>query len=166
MTQKEADSKYMQMAHIWATSSKAIRRKVGALMVKDRTIISDGYNGTPSGFPNWCEDYVSDGVVIRARSQAEFDRAVRNGNILKTKDEVLHAEANAITKVAKSTHSSDGATMYCTDAPCIHCAKMMVQAGIVRLVYDRDYHDTSGLDLLKEAGIEIVKFENSESNGE
>lgn len=166
MTQKEADSKYMQMAHIWATSSKAIRRKVGALMVKDRTIISDGYNGTPSGFPNWCEDYVSDGVVIRARSQAEFDRAVRNGNVLKTKDEVLHAEANAITKVAKSTHSSDGATMYCTDAPCIHCAKMMVQAGIVRLVYDRDYHDTSGLDLLKEAGIEIVKFENTESNGE
>lgn len=123
------------MATVWAKNSYCVRRKVGALIVKNRMIISDGYNGTPAGFENVCED--------------------ENGI---TKPYVLHAEANAITKVAKSGNSSDGATLYVTDAPCVECAKLIIQAGIKRVVYSKDYRITDGLDLLKRASIEVCKL--------
>ena len=129
------DDKYIAMAQIWAENSYCRRRKVGALLVKDKMIISDGYNGTPSGFENICED--------------------ENGI---TKPYVLHAEANAITKVAKSGNSSDGATLYVTDAPCVECAKLIIQAGIKRVVYKIEYSVRDGLDLLERAGIEIRKY--------
>lgn len=124
------------MARLWAENSYCTRRKVGALIVKDRMIISDGYNGTPSGFENVCED--ENGV---------------------TKPYVLHAEANAITKVAKSSNSSLGATLYVTASPCIECAKLIIQAGIRRVVYSEDYRSSDGLDLLRRAGIEVDKSE-------
>lgn len=130
------DRKYMEMAAIWAQNSYCKRRKVGALLVKENMIISDGYNGTPSGFENICED--ENGV---------------------TKPYVLHAEANAITKVAKSGNSSKGATLYVTAAPCVECAKLIIQAGIKRVVYKDDYRLTDGRDLLARAGIEIEKID-------
>lgn len=139
MNKRQADMSYLKMAHLWAENSTARKLHVGALIVKDNMIISDGYNGTPSGFDNNCEIELEDGT-------------------LKTKEEVLHAEANAITKVAKSTHSCDGATLYCTDSPCIQCAKLIIQAGIRRLVYNREYHHKEGLELLKKAGIEIERI--------
>ena len=123
------------MARIWADNSYCERRKVGALLVKDKMIISDGYNGTPSGFENVCED--------------------ESG---KTKPYVLHAEANAITKVAKSNNSSEGATLYVTSSPCLECAKLIIQAGITRVVYNDDYRIAEGIDLLKRAKIEIIKL--------
>lgn len=129
------DHSYIEMAHVWAKNSYCERRQVGALIVKDRMIISDGYNGTPSGFENVCED--EDG---------------------KTKPYVLHAEANAITKVAKSNNSSDGATLYITDSPCVECAKLIIQAGIVRVVFDRKYRITDGLDLLERAGVLVEEL--------
>ena len=125
------DDKYMDMAAIWATNSYCKRRQVGALLVKDRMIISDGYNGTPSGFENVCEE---NGV---------------------TKPYVLHAEANAITKIARSGNNSDGSTLYVTDSPCIECAKLIIQAGIKRVIYSREYRLTDGVDLLRRAGIEV-----------
>jgi len=131
--QTALDKRYMRMALIWAENSYCKRRQVGALMVKDHRIISDGYNGTPSGFENVCED-------------EDF----------KTKPYVLHAEANAITKVARSHNSSDGATIYVTASPCIECAKLIIQAGIRRVVYAEAYHADDGLRLLERAGIEIV----------
>ena len=121
------------MARIWAENSYCRRRQVGALIVKDKMIISDGYNGTPSGFDNVCED--SDGVTFPY---------------------VLHAEANAITKVARSNNSSDGATLYVTAAPCIECAKLIIQAGIRRVVFSEYYRISDGLDLLAKAGVECV----------
>lgn len=127
------DKRYLKMARIWATNSYCIRRQVGALLVKEKMIISDGYNGTPSGFENECEDEV--GV---------------------TKPYVLHAEANAITKVAKSNNSSEGSTLYITTSPCMECSKLIIQAGITRVVYEDQYRITDGLDLLKRAGIELV----------
>ena len=130
------DHSYLEMAQIWAQNSYCKRRKVGALLVKDRMIISDGYNGTPSGFENVCED--ENGV---------------------TKPYVLHAEANAITKVAKSHNSSDGATLYITDSPCMECAKLIIQAGIRRVVYAREYRIVDGVGLLRRAGIEVEKIE-------
>ena len=129
------DSKYIQMAKIWATNSRCKRRQVGALLVKDRMIISDGYNGTPSGFENECEE---DGV---------------------TKPYVLHAEANAISKVAKSGNSSEGATLYVTASPCMECSKLIIQAGIKRVVYSDDYRLDDGIKLLKRAGIEVEKVD-------
>jgi len=132
MKDKKFDSSYIKMAFVWADNSYCKRRKVGALIVKDRMIISDGYNGTPSGFENVCED--------------------ENNN---TKSYVLHAEANAITKVAKSHNSSEGSTLYVTDSPCIECAKLIIQAGINRVVYSRKYRITDGLDLLERADIEV-----------
>ena len=126
------DDKYLQMAAVWAKNSYCKRRQVGALLVKDKMIISDGYNGTPSGFENVCED--ENGV---------------------TKPYVLHAEANAISKVAKSGNSSAGATLYITASPCIECAKLIIQSGIKRVVYGEMYRLTDGLDLLQRAGIEI-----------
>ena len=125
----------MRMASIWAENSYCIRRKVGALLVKDQMIISDGYNGTPSGFENNCEDESS-----------------------KTKPYVLHAEANAITKVAKSNNSSEDATLYVTTSPCMECSKLIIQAGITRIVYAEKYRNTEGLAILERAGIEIVNL--------
>ncbi len=130
------DHSYLQMAAIWAKNSYCKRRQVGALLVKDRMIISDGYNGTPSGFENNCED--ENGV---------------------TRPYVLHAEANAITKVAKSGNSSLGATLYVTAAPCLECAKLIIQAGIKRVVYRDEYRLTDGVDLLRKAGIEVEKVD-------
>ncbi|EGJ71148.1 CMP/dCMP deaminase zinc-binding [Bacteroides coprosuis DSM 18011] len=131
--QRELDTRYIRMASIWSENSYCIRRKVGALIVKDKMIISDGYNGTPSGFENICED---------------------DNNT--TKPYVLHAEANAITKIACSNNSSDGATMYVTAAPCIECAKLIIQAGIKRVVYSESYRLDDGIQLLKRANIEVV----------
>ena len=129
------DRSYIEMAHVWAKNSYCNRRQVGALIVKDRMIISDGYNGTPSGFENICEDETGT-----------------------TKPYVLHAEANAITKVAKSNNSSEGATLYITDSPCVECAKLIIQAGIVRVVYDKKYRITDGLDLLDRTGIVVEEL--------
>ncbi|MGI6572772.1 MAG: deoxycytidylate deaminase [Fermentimonas sp.] len=140
------DKRYMRMAFIWAENSYCKRRKVGALLVKDKMIISDGYNGTPSGFENVCED---------------------ENNI--TKPYVLHAEANAITKVARSNNSSEGATLYVTSSPCIECAKLIIQAGIKRVVYADAYRLNDGIDLLNRAGIELVAVEvtaETSENGE
>ena len=130
------DRRYLEMAEVWAKNSYCTRRQVGALLVKDRMIISDGYNGTPAGFENVCED--ENGV---------------------TKPYVLHAEANAITKVAKSHNSSEGATLYITDSPCMECAKLIIQAGIKRVVYAREYRIIDGVDLLRRVGIEVEKIE-------
>ena len=132
---KKFDHSYLEMAEIWAQNSYCKRRKVGARLVKDRMIISDGYNGTPSGFENICEE---DGV---------------------TKPYVLHAEANAITKVAKSGNSSEGATLYVTASPCLECAKLIIQSGIKRVVYRDEYRITDGIDLLRRAGIEVEKVD-------
>lgn len=134
--QHELDLRYMRMANIWAENSYCERRKVGALIVKDKMIISDGYNGTPSGFENICEN------------EEGF-----------TKPYVLHAEANAITKIARSNNNSDGATMYVTASPCIECAKLIIQSGIRRVVYGEKYRLTDGIDLLERAGIETVYLE-------
>ena len=134
--QAELDSRYIRMAQIWAENSYCKRRQVGALIVKDRMIISDGYNGTPSGFENICED--ENGV---------------------TKPYVLHAEANAITKVAKSGNSSNDATLYVTASPCVECAKLIIQAGIKRVVYRDAYRLTDGIDLLRLAGIEVEQVQ-------
>lgn len=125
------DRRYLRMALIWSENSYCQRRQVGALIVKDKMIISDGYNGTPSGFPNVCEE----------------------NNV--TYPYVLHAEANAITKIARSGNNSDGATLYVTDSPCIECAKLIIQAGIKRVVYSREYRLTDGIDLLRRAGIQV-----------
>ena len=130
------DDRYLEMAAVWARNSYCKRRQVGAILVKDRMIISDGYNGTPSGFENVCED--ENGV---------------------TKPYVLHAEANAISKVAKSGNSSEGATLYITASPCMECAKLIIQAGIKRVVYRDEYRLTDGIDLLREAGIEVEKVD-------
>lgn len=134
-TETKFDRSYIEMAHVWAKNSYCKRRQVGALIVKDRMIISDGYNGTPSGFENICED--EDNT---------------------TKPYVLHAEANAITKVAKSNNSSEGATLYITDSPCMECAKLIIQSGITRVVYEKKYRITDGLDLLERAGVKVEQI--------
>jgi dCMP deaminase len=130
--QKLLDERYMRMARIWAENSYCERRKVGALLVKNKMIISDGYNGTPSGFENNCEDENN-----------------------QSKAYVLHAEANAISKIARSHNSSDGATLYVTASPCIECAKLIIQAGIKRVVFGEEYRIMDGVDLLKRAGIDV-----------
>lgn len=126
------DYRYLRMARIWAENSYCRRRQVGALVVKDKMIISDGYNGTPSGFENVCEDETGT-----------------------TFPYVLHAEANAITKLARSSNNSDGATLYVTASPCIECAKLIIQSGIRRVVYAEKYRLTDGIDLLEEAGVKV-----------
>ena len=138
MTEKDdkqllLDLRYLRMARIWAENSYCERRKVGDLVVKDKMIISDGYNGTPSGFENVCED---------------------ENNI--TKPYVLHAEANAITKLARSSNNSDGSTLYVTASPCIECSKLIIQAGIKRVVYGEKYRLEDGINLLKKANVEVV----------
>lgn len=137
--QLKLDERYLRMAMIWAENSYCKRRQVGALLVKDKMIISDGYNGTPSGFENVCEDENE-----------------------KTKPYVLHAEANAITKVAKSNNSSEGATLYVTSSPCLECSKLIIQAGIVRVVFSEHYRVNDGVELLNRAGIEVVRVNSSE----
>ena len=139
--QIELDKRYLRMACIWAENSYCTRRKVGALIVKDQMIISDGFNGTPSGFENICED----------------DNGV-------TKPYVLHAEANAITKIARSSNSSNGATMYVTASPCIECAKLIIQSGIKRVVYSEKYRLEDGIDLLKRAHVEVEYIHLNEEN--
>ena len=136
LKQRNLDTRYMRMATIWAENSYCKRRQVGALLVKDKMIISDGYNGTPSGFDNNCED----------ENNSSFPY-------------VLHAEANAITKVARSNNSSDGATLYVTASPCIECAKLIIQAGIKRVVYGEQYRLLYGVDLLRKAGIDVSQIE-------
>lgn len=164
------DKKYLQMAEIWATNSYARRSRVGALLVKDNQIISDGYNGTPKGFDNCCEKEVEcdvdwdefgsldGGAAICATYKNNCSRCPHH--YLVTKPEVLHAEANAITKVAKSNYSSDGSTLYVTLSPCFQCAKLIIQAGIKRVVYKEQYRDTDGLELLRKAGIEVEQIED------
>ncbi len=132
--QQLLDQRYLRMAQVWAENSYCVRRKVGALIVKDKMIISDGYNGTPSGFENICEDDATG----------------------RTKAYVLHAEANAISKVAKSANNCDGSTLYVTTSPCIECSKLIIQAGIKRVVYCEQYHCTDGPELLARVGIECV----------
>ncbi|RKW49437.1 dCMP deaminase family protein [Segatella oulorum] len=141
--QRTLDYRYLRMAKIWAENSYCKRRKVGALVVKDKMIISDGYNGTPSGFDNVCED----------------SRDL-------TLPYVLHAEANAITKLARSSNNSDGSTLYVTASPCIECAKLIIQAGIKRVVYAEKYRLEDGVALLQRAGIEVIYLnDNKEDNG-
>lgn len=138
--QTKLDLRYLRMAQIWAENSYCNRRKVGALVVKDKMIISDGYNGTPSGFENVCED---------------------ENNV--TKPYVLHAEANAITKLARSSNNSDGGTLYVTDAPCIECSKLIIQAGIKRVVYAKQYRLEDGINLLRRAGIDVIHLNPDEN---
>ncbi len=138
--QLELDQRYLQMAEIWSKNSYCKRRKVGAIIVKGRMIISDGYNGTPEGFENVCED---------------------DNNI--TKPYVLHAEANAITKVAKSNNSSEGATLYVTSSPCIECSKLIIQSGITRVVFSEPYRQDDGLSLLNRAGVEVLHLPINET---
>jgi len=140
--QRRLDCRYIRMARIWAENSYCKRRQVGALVVKDKMIISDGYNGTPSGFENICED---------------------DDNI--TKPYVLHAEANAITKLARSNNNSDGATLYITASPCLECAKLIIQAGIKRVVYGEPYRLEDGINLLKRANIEVIYINPDEEDG-
>lgn len=137
--QHTLDTRYLEMARIWAMNSYCKRRQVGALIVRDKMIISDGYNGTPSGFENVCEDEDN-----------------------KTKPYVLHAEANAITKVAKSNNSSEGATLYITASPCLECAKLIIQSGIKRVVYSEHYRIEDGIRLLERAGVQVNYVDISE----
>ncbi len=138
--QEQFDRRYLELARIWAENSYCQRRKVGALIVKEKMIISDGYNGTPAGFENVCEDETG-----------------------KTKPYVLHAEANAITKVAKSNNSSEGATLYVTSSPCMECSKLIIQSGIRRVVYSDKYRNMEGLEILRRANIELVFLEPGEN---
>lgn len=160
--QFELDKRYLRMARIWSENSYAICRKVGCLIVKDRMIISDGYNGTPSGFENVCEDIVGckkpNGPYCSRGPECFNCEFVK----LKTKPYVLHAEANAISKLAKSLNNSEGATLYVTDEPCLECSKMIIQAGIKRVVFWRDYHTHDGTELLNRAGIEVIQIKNIE----
>ncbi len=137
--QEKLDYRYLRMARIWAENSYCKRRQVGALVVKDKMIISDGYNGTPSGFENLCEDA---------------------NNV--TQPYVLHAEANAITKLARSNNNSDGSTLYVTASPCIECSKLIIQSGIKRVVYGEKYRLEDGINLMKKAGIEVIYLGNKE----
>lgn len=136
---KKLDERYLRMAHIWAENSYCKRRQVGALVVKDKMIISDGFNGTPSGFENVCED---------------------ENNV--TRPYVLHAEANAITKLARSHNNSDGATLYVTASPCIECAKLIIQSGIKRVVYGEKYRLDDGIQLLLRAGVNVEFLDMNE----
>ena len=139
--QRQLDLRYLRMARIWAENSYCRRRQVGALVVKDKMIISDGFNGTPSGFENRCEDSL---------------------NV--TLPYVLHAEANAITKLARSNNHSDGATLYVTASPCIECSKLIIQAGIKRVVYAEKYRLEDGIDLLRQANIEVIYLNPDEED--
>jgi dCMP deaminase len=186
MTQKELDIQYLKIAKLWSENSKAERSKVGAIIVKNNMIISDGYNGTPSGFDNCCEiwepqpscwkkaqeedirgigcegearDIIIDGYAKLTCNHPFHCKYAK----CTTKPEVLHAEANAITKLAKSTQSSDNSTLYVTMSPCFDCAKLIIQSGIKRVVYCEEYRKLDGIELLKKAGIKVEKI-NIEEN--
>lgn len=182
------DKSYLDIAEVWSKNSRARRAKVGAIIVKDNMIISDGFNGTPSGFENDCEEvagcnkhkditpgqkcaqeYLIPTSTCISPSSSQLCKRIAYYNfpddcincphaILKTKDYVLHAEANAITKLAKSGNSSDGATLYVTMSPCVECAKLIIQAGIKRVVYREKYRITDGIDLLERAGIKVEQL--------
>ena len=162
---RHKDIRYLRMARVWSENSYAIRLKVGALIVsKEGNIISDGYNGTPSGFENVCEiasdkQYEPFAHLSDEAKRDTLKKQLTLGNItLITKPYVLHAEANALTKLARSTQSSVGATLYVTDMPCMECSKLIIQAGIRRVVYERPYRITDGIALLQRAGIEVVNI--------
>lgn len=157
------DTKYLRMAKIWAENSYAERRKVGCLIVKDNMIISDGYNGCPSGFENKCEDERRIDTKRCVFCEQEHCEGCDNIETF-TKPYVLHAEANAITKLARSGNSSEGATLYVTLSPCMDCSKLILQSGIVRVVYIEKYRITDGLDLLERAGIDVVQIEEDKLN--
>jgi dCMP deaminase len=144
--QPAIDQVYMEMAKVWSKLSHAKRLKVGALIVKNGTIIADGFNGTPSGFENECEEVVNDETGMFKE--------------YRTKWYVLHAEANAILKIAKSTQSCEGSTLYLTYSPCADCSKLILQAGIKRVVYAEEYRDTTGLEFLRRAGVELKKMDS------
>ena len=163
--QLELDKRYLRMARIWAENSYCTRRKVGALIVKDKMIISDGYNGTPSGFENegetvecsckWTHGCAYSGESPDKVKSVGYCKGCDYATLV-TKPYVLHAEANAITKIAKSGNNSDGATLYVTASPCLECAKLIIQSGIRRVVYGELYRITDGIDLLERAGVEVV----------
>jgi dCMP deaminase len=157
---KRLKYRYMEIAHIWSKNSHATRKKVGAIIVKDGMIISDGYNGTPSGFENECEEYLpcSDDLSKCTSMFGPQHCESCPCNRIVTKPYVLHAEANAILKVAKSNNSTEGATLFCTMSPCLECAKLIIQSGIVEVYYDEEYHDKSGIELLKRAKIPCKKL--------
>ena len=165
------DKRYLRMAKIWAENSYAVRAQVGCLVVKNNSIISDGYNGTPKGFPNVCE-WVPDHIRPEqghpeslAQQEKWLDSPLKvetlkaAGVELKTRPYVLHAEANALTKLARSTNSSEGATIYVTMAPCYDCAKLIIQAGIKRVVYQHEYREKDAILLLERAGVEVVQID-------
>lgn len=167
--QLELDKRYIRIAFIWSENSYAIRRKVGAIIVKDKAIISDGYNGTPAGFKNICED-VKCNCPSKYCNKITFikqDKDQANISLCKgceyaeliTKPEVIHAEANAITKLAKSHNSSEGSTLYITDEPCSECSKLIIQSGIIRVVYCREYTKHDGIELLKKDNIQVDRIE-------
>lgn len=178
------DESYLKIAEIWAGNSRAIKAKVGAIIVKDNMIISDGFNGTPAGFDNDCEYVIGcsnpsmkniidwkPGIQCKQlRKTADGTLQLKNIScdincefaILKTKSYVLHAEANAITKLAKSGNSAEGSTLYITLAPCLNCAKLIIQSGIKRVVYRKQYKDTAGIYLLKQANIEVLHCPENE----
>jgi|TARA_B100001964_G_C13890713_1_gene447092 dCMP deaminase len=143
--QNDLDKTYLEMAKVWSRLSKAERKKVGCIIVKDGQIISDGYNGTPAGYDNTCE-IINEGFLPQAE------------NKLETKPEVLHAESNALMKLARSTNSSDGSTVYLTMSPCFDCSKLMIQAGIEKLVYSEKYRSQDGIKFLQENGIKTVYY--------
>lgn len=164
--QDKIDHLYLKMAFIWAENSYAIRRQVGCLIVKNNSIISDGYNGTPSGFPNVCEYAVApdEGQSYYMGNRNEILEKAKEGWSLVSYPMVLHAESNAIAKLAKSGNSSKDATIYITDEPCIDCAKLIIQVGIKRVVFAREYRKHEGIELLNRANI-IVKQINIQENG-
>ena len=173
-TQEFLDKHYLRLAREISNLSYGIRLKVGCVIVKDRQIISDGYNGTPTGFSNVCEEFVDENLQQKMMEKCHTDEEKFNFietkliwdddniDILKSKREVLHAETNAITKVAKTNFSTDGATIYITDEPCFDCAKLIIQSGIKRVVCWREYRKKDGVELLKKANIEVVKYDNIE----
>lgn len=165
---------FMSIAEVTAQLSNAVRLKVGSVIVRDNKILATGYNGTPTGWDNDCEDKVWDKGAGGWLSPEEFDEQypfegwhegaqcdVRYG--LKTKDIVLHSEANALTKIARSTESSEGATLFCTHAPCLQCAKLIYQSGITKLYYREQYRDTSGLDFLRQGNVDIEKYQSNQN---
>jgi len=161
--QTESDKIYLQMAKLRASSSKARRLKVGCLIVKNNQIISEGYNGTPSGRDNNCENEIItcneiDTFVPSCKNDWTYNSSSQEWLRLETKKEVLHAESNALMKIARSTNSSIGSTMYLTCSPCFECAKLIIQSGITRLVYKEDYRKEDGIDLLRLTDIIIEKI--------
>ena len=154
--QEKLDKTYMRMTLEWAKQSHCVKKQVGALIVKDNRIISDGYNGTPSGFDNNCEDLFP---AVGGRILIDDEGEMVEGTFdLRTKPEVLHAESNAITKLAKSTQSSQDAPMYITIAPCLECSKLIIQSGIRRVVFGAHYRSKQGINLLKKSNIEILHY--------